>query len=162
CAARTWLTDALRDLGYEARSTPGNFILLRVDDPHALVADLRSRDIYIRDRSDLPQLEGYLRITVGTRAQCEQVLSAIQDAMAGTLRAGTCSTASPSVSRIDVSPGVIVGQPHAIASRCTLGNPSCVEQHTNATPPAMTAGRSGSGTKPRKRTPRGWFAAANA
>lgn len=82
CAARTWLTDALRDLGYEARSTPGNFILLRVDDPHALVADLRSRDIYIRDRSDLPQLEGYLRITVGTRAQCEQVLSAIQDAMA--------------------------------------------------------------------------------
>jgi histidinol-phosphate aminotransferase len=76
--ARAWLTDALRSLGYTVVSSPANFILLRVDNPAGCLEALRHEQIYIRDRSDLPQLEGFVRITVGTLPQCEQVLEAIR------------------------------------------------------------------------------------
>jgi histidinol-phosphate aminotransferase len=75
--AREWLTSALLELGYTAMATPGNFVLLRVADAPAFVDALRRRNIYIRDRSDLPQLDGIVRITVGTHAQCAMVRQAI-------------------------------------------------------------------------------------
>jgi histidinol-phosphate aminotransferase len=75
--AREWLTCELRARGFDAMSTPGNFILLRVDDPAGLLARLRRVGIYIRNRSDLPQLAGVVRVTVGTRPQCERFLEAL-------------------------------------------------------------------------------------
>ena len=76
CEAREWLAGELRARGYDARSTPGNFILVRVADPAGLLARLRQARVYIRDRSDLPQLAGIVRVTAGTRPQCERFLEA--------------------------------------------------------------------------------------
>jgi len=75
--AREWLTCELRTRGFDAMSTPGNFILLRVADPAGLLAQLRRAGIFIRNRSDLPQLAGIVRVTVGTRPQCERFLEAL-------------------------------------------------------------------------------------
>jgi histidinol-phosphate aminotransferase len=75
--AREWLTCELRTRGFDAISTPGNFILLRVADPAGLLAQLRRVGIFIRNRSDLPQLAGIVRVTVGTRPQCERFLEAL-------------------------------------------------------------------------------------
>jgi len=75
--AREWLTCELRTRGFDAMSTPGNFILLRVADPPGLLAQLRRAGIFIRNRSDLPQLAGIVRVTVGTRPQCERFLEAL-------------------------------------------------------------------------------------
>jgi histidinol-phosphate aminotransferase len=75
--AREWLTRELRTRGFDARSTPGNFILLRVADPANLLDQLRRVGVYIRNRSDLPQLDGFVRVTVGTRPQCERFLEAL-------------------------------------------------------------------------------------
>lgn len=77
-SARAWFVNSLRSLGYEVVSSPANFILLRVDDPASFREAMRREQISIRDRSDLPQLAGFVRITVGTLPQCEQVLHAIR------------------------------------------------------------------------------------
>jgi len=74
---REWLTSELRTRGFDAISTPGNFILMRVADPAGLLSRLRRAGIFIRNRSDLPQLAGIVRVTVGTRPQCERFLEAL-------------------------------------------------------------------------------------
>jgi len=75
--AREWLTCELRTRGFDAIATPGNFILLRVADPAGLLGQLRRAGILIRNRSDLPQLAGIVRVTIGTRPQCERFLEAL-------------------------------------------------------------------------------------
>ena len=77
-AARAWLADGLRGLGHTVVSTPANFILMRVADAAAFVERMRQARIEIRDRSQLPQLDGFVRITVGTLSQCERVLETIR------------------------------------------------------------------------------------
>lgn len=77
--SRAWLVRTLQDRGHEVVSSPANFILLRTDAPTTLVEALRGKDIYIRDRSYLPQLEEYVRVTVGTREQCERFVSALDE-----------------------------------------------------------------------------------
>ncbi len=77
--ARGWLARALRRRGHEVVVAPANFILLRAADPRRLVGALEAKGIYIRDRSYLPQLESYVRITVGTRAQCERLAAALDE-----------------------------------------------------------------------------------
>jgi histidinol-phosphate aminotransferase len=77
-AARAWLVDGLRTLGHVVVSTPANFVLLRMADAPAFVEDMRREGILIRDRSHLPQLDGFVRITVGTLPQCERVLDTIR------------------------------------------------------------------------------------
>lgn len=73
-AAREALVAALRDRGADARSTRANFVLVRVADPGGLVQALESAGVFVRDRSHIRGFEGYVRITVGTRAQMEEVV----------------------------------------------------------------------------------------
>jgi histidinol-phosphate aminotransferase len=75
--ARGWLVRALRARGREVVSAPANFILLRTADPAGLVEGLEAKGIYVRDRSYLPQLDDYVRITVGTREQCRRLVAAL-------------------------------------------------------------------------------------
>jgi histidinol-phosphate aminotransferase len=75
--ARSWLVDALVSLGFEARGTPANFVLLRVTQPAQFLARLRAEGIVIRDRSELPQLAGMVRVSVGTFEQCRRVVDTI-------------------------------------------------------------------------------------
>lgn len=67
--ARAWAADQLRGLGYEVRETLGNWLLIKTHDPGLLVDVLREGGVLVRDRSSLPQMAGWVRVTVGTRAQ---------------------------------------------------------------------------------------------
>ena len=77
-AARAWFVDGLRAMGHTVVSTSANFILMRVAEPARFVERMRDARIEIRDRSQLPQLDGFVRITVGTLSQCERVLETIR------------------------------------------------------------------------------------
>jgi histidinol-phosphate aminotransferase len=77
--ARAWLVAALRARGHQVVSAPANFILLHSGDPGGLVKRLEARGIYVRDRSYLPQLEAFVRITVGTRSQCRRVVEVLDE-----------------------------------------------------------------------------------
>ena len=45
---------------------PANFVLFAVDNPKSLVLDLRKKGVLIRDISKLPQLAGFVRVTIGS------------------------------------------------------------------------------------------------
>lgn len=75
--ARAWLVRTLRDRGYDVIATPANFVLLRVDDPPRLVARLEALGVRVRDRSQMPQLERCVRVTVGTLDDCRRFVAAL-------------------------------------------------------------------------------------
>lgn len=63
--AREWTVSELRKLGIEARSTHANYILFHVDDPKAFDAALNKLNCFVRDRSSMHGLAGWIRVTVG-------------------------------------------------------------------------------------------------
>jgi histidinol-phosphate aminotransferase len=78
---RVWLEDQLRELGFEYSPSEANFVFVKppLGNSAAAVADaLRERSILIR-RYDLDPIEGWFRITVGTRAQHERLISALRE-----------------------------------------------------------------------------------
>lgn len=77
--ARGWLVRALRCRGRQVVESPANFVLLQAASPANLVSALERKGIYVRDRSYLPQLDAYVRITVGTQEQCERVVAALDE-----------------------------------------------------------------------------------
>lgn len=62
---KEWLIHHMRDLGLEIKSTPLNFVLLKTAQPKKVASFLQEHNIYVRDRSSLKGMEGYLRITIG-------------------------------------------------------------------------------------------------
>jgi histidinol-phosphate aminotransferase len=88
--SRTWLVRSLRARGYDVRSSPANFVLVRVGDPASLVAGLREQGVFVRDRSDLRGLSGFVRVTVGTRRDSERFVAAL-DVLNGQRRAERAS-----------------------------------------------------------------------
>lgn len=77
--ARAWLVRALRLRGHHVVSSPANFVLLRASAPATLVEALKHKGIYVRDRSYMPQLDAFVRITVGTREHCARVVAALDE-----------------------------------------------------------------------------------
>lgn len=78
---RAWLEDQLRELGFEHSPSEANFVFVKpaLGNSAAAVADaLRERRILIR-HYDLDPIDGWFRITIGTRAQHERLLSALRD-----------------------------------------------------------------------------------
>lgn len=78
---RQWLIDALR-------ATPGvqqvwesdiNAVLARFDDAAARFQALAAQGIIVRDQGRQPTLENCLRITVGTREECQRVIQALRE-----------------------------------------------------------------------------------
>ncbi len=65
----------LVDMGLHIMKTPANYLLVRVANPKQVLSYLEAHSIFVRDRSYMKQLEGYLRITIGTREQMEVVKS---------------------------------------------------------------------------------------
>lgn len=79
---REKLVEEFRRLGFEAFTTNANFLLVRAPDPKAFCAALSAAGIYVRDRSNLPAMEGMIRITAPTLQQAEQLLPRIREALA--------------------------------------------------------------------------------
>jgi histidinol-phosphate aminotransferase len=72
-AAKTWMAGKLRSLGLVVRETPANYILIRVAEPAKVLDFLEEQNIYIRDRSSIPLLRGFMRLTIGHLHLMERV-----------------------------------------------------------------------------------------
>ena len=73
-ASKPLLVDFFRSRGLEARSTPANYILFRPPEARMFCERLTEEGVYIRDRSSMPQLEGLVRMSIGTVAQTREVI----------------------------------------------------------------------------------------
>jgi histidinol-phosphate aminotransferase len=82
-ASRERLAAAMAGLGFEVLPSAANFILARHPDRAArdLFAALRARGIVVR-YFDKPRIDEHLRISVGTDAQCDELLAALGELLA--------------------------------------------------------------------------------
>ncbi|MEJ2682464.1 MAG: histidinol-phosphate transaminase [Gammaproteobacteria bacterium] len=78
--ARQWLTEALAERDFETLPSAANFILTahRAVPGKQLFNALRSRNILVR-YFNAPRLEKHVRITIGSQAQCETLVRALDD-----------------------------------------------------------------------------------
>jgi histidinol-phosphate aminotransferase len=76
--SRKWLSNALTALAFDVLPSAANFILVRHPDHGAarLAAALREHSIIVRHFQQ-PRIDAYLRITVGTDAQCRTLVDAL-------------------------------------------------------------------------------------
>ena len=85
-AARTEFESALDAAGLRRWPSRANFILVDIGPWHAeFVRLMRAAGVLVRDRSSDPGCDGRVRITIGTREQMRQAVSALNGALA-TLR----------------------------------------------------------------------------
>lgn len=72
--AKSWTVEQLQAINIKVVNTPANFIVVEVENVPTLLEFLRENNVYVRDRSYMPQMSGMIRISVGTRAQMEKVV----------------------------------------------------------------------------------------
>lgn len=77
---RQWLTEQLQALGFEVLPSKANFVFARHPghEGAALARWLRERAILVRHFAK-PRVADFLRITVGTSAQCKSLIKALAD-----------------------------------------------------------------------------------
>jgi histidinol-phosphate aminotransferase len=78
-ASRTRLVDAMTRLGFDVLPSAANFIFARhpARDGAKLAAALRERSIIVRHFKNPARIAPFLRITVGTDAQCDALVDAL-------------------------------------------------------------------------------------
>jgi len=79
--ARAWTLDALGAAGIDYRRAAANFILIKTQDAARAVEDFRARGVLVRDRSYLPQLEGYIRVTIGTMEEMRRFVAIAKEVL---------------------------------------------------------------------------------
>lgn len=62
---KEWLITKMQSLGVPCENTAANFVLLTVAEPQKICEELEKELIFVRDRSQLPQMPGQIRLTVG-------------------------------------------------------------------------------------------------
>ena len=82
-AARTEFEAALDAAGVRRWPSRTNFVLVEIGARHAeFVCLMRDAGVLVRDRSNDPGCDGRVRITIGTRAQMKQAVTALNNALA--------------------------------------------------------------------------------
>ncbi|QJD30705.1 histidinol-phosphate transaminase [Methylococcus geothermalis] len=81
---RQWVAQALADLGFEVLPSAANFVFARhpSHDAGELAAALRERHIIVR-HFRLPRIDQFLRVTIGTEEECQILLDALSELVAG-------------------------------------------------------------------------------
>ena len=79
--AKAMLCRELTALGFPCRTTPANYVNVRVPDPAGLCKALADRNVYVRNRDGLPGMKGVVRITVGTPAQTRVLLDRLTEGL---------------------------------------------------------------------------------
>jgi histidinol-phosphate aminotransferase len=76
--SREWLAAELLRMGFEVLPSAANFIFARHPerDGAGLAAELRRRSIIVRHFNH-PRIQDFLRITIGTDAQCQALTAAL-------------------------------------------------------------------------------------
>ncbi|WP_267371555.1 MULTISPECIES: histidinol-phosphate transaminase [unclassified Pantoea] len=79
-ASRGWLLEALAQLSCVEQVFPSetNYVLARFTDSPKVFKTLWDQGIILRDQNKNPGLSGCLRISIGTREECERVIAALQ------------------------------------------------------------------------------------
>ncbi len=79
-ASRDWLDTAMRQLGFEVLPSAANFVFVShpQHDASLLFAELRDRKLLVRYFSSA-RINQHLRISVGTRQECEALITALKD-----------------------------------------------------------------------------------
>lgn len=79
-ASRAWLLEQLSRLSIVQQVFPSetNYILARFDNSPAVFKSLWDQGIILRDQNKNPGLAGCLRISIGTRKECERLIAALQ------------------------------------------------------------------------------------
>lgn len=72
--AKHLLFDNLTRMGYAFIISAANFILLKVPDCDNMARSFARNNIYVRDLSDIPGMNGFIQFAIGTPAQMETVL----------------------------------------------------------------------------------------
>jgi histidinol-phosphate aminotransferase len=81
-AARTEMAESLRAMGVPQWPSEANFILVKIGVLHsAFVQAMQRRGVLTRDRSKDQGCDGCVRLTVGTRAQVQQAMAAMAEAL---------------------------------------------------------------------------------
>lgn len=83
-ATRTRLVSDLASLGFDVLPSAANFVFAKHGKQGGaeLAARLRERGIIVRHFKDPPRIEPFLRISVGTDAQCEALIGALRAILA--------------------------------------------------------------------------------
>jgi histidinol-phosphate aminotransferase len=83
-ASRERLVADLQVLGFEVIPSAANFVFARhpQHDGATLTARLRERSIIVRHFSNPPRIAPFMRITVGTDAQCSALINALREILA--------------------------------------------------------------------------------
>jgi histidinol-phosphate aminotransferase len=83
-ATRTRLVAAMGDMGFEVLPSTANFIFARhpAHDGAELAAGLRERSIIVRHFKQPARIAPFLRITIGTDAQCDALIAALKTLVA--------------------------------------------------------------------------------
>lgn len=68
--------------GLECRVTPANYVMVRFEQAPWVVRLLEEEGVYVRDRSQMKQLAGYVRFSVGTVEQTHDVLERVERVLA--------------------------------------------------------------------------------
>lgn len=79
-ASRTRLAEQLAQLGFEVLPSAANFVFARhpAHDGAALFRGLRERKVLVRHFKQ-PRIDQYLRITIGTDAECDALVAALRE-----------------------------------------------------------------------------------
>ena len=80
---RTWLSERLRERGFEVLPSAANFVFARPPagrDMRAIAGRLERRKVLIRCYEH-PPIAGWFRVTIGTREQHERLLEALREVM---------------------------------------------------------------------------------
>lgn len=77
---REWAKEQLKKLGFDFPDSKANFIFARHKEIAAedIFAALKQRNIYVRYFKK-PRIDNYLRITIGTKEEMEQLMNALQE-----------------------------------------------------------------------------------
>jgi len=77
--SKEWLSEKFRSLGVTVFASPANFILIRVKNPPIFISELKKNRILLRDRSQIPQLEHFVRITVGNLDRSKKLVRTLEE-----------------------------------------------------------------------------------
>lgn len=70
--ARKWLASKIRRMGLKIMETPANYVLVEAANPLQVLDYLEAQQVFIRDRSFFPQMEGLIRISIGHQLLMER------------------------------------------------------------------------------------------
>lgn len=74
---KEWFVNACRLIGIKVVDTVVNFVLIQVRDAEKITEMLSQHNILVRNRSSFSNMEGFIRISIGSRSQMERLFEVL-------------------------------------------------------------------------------------